>query len=109
MYRAASIRLAKIEEGDVGRIANRGVVPGEGEGARLAVDLEDGEVVATLVAAVEESAGGVDAETARVVATRPFLAQVRQLAVGANGEDADAVVQPVACIDESAIAGNKDF
>ena len=51
---------------------------GEREAAGPAVHAEDGDVSAALIAAVEEPAGRVEGEAARVVAARPFLADVRQ-------------------------------
>ena len=60
------------------RVADGGVVAGEGEAAGLAIHPEDGDVVAALVAAVEEPAGRVEGETARVIPARPFFADVCQ-------------------------------
>ena len=54
------------------------VMAGEGEAAGLAIHAEDGDVVAALVAAVEEPAGRVEGEAARIVPARPFLADERQ-------------------------------
>ena len=98
-----STRLCEIEEDDDRRIADGGVMAGEGEAAGLAIHAEDGDVVAPLIAAVEELAGGIEVEAARIVPARPFLADEGQVAVWADGEDPDAVVQPVARIDEPAI------
>ena len=82
---------------------------GEGEAAGLAIHAEDGDVVAALVAAVEEPAGGVEGEAAGIVPARPFFADERQAAVGADGEDPDAVVQPVARVDEPPVGGDQDL
>lgn len=69
---------------------------GEFETAGLAVHLEDGNVVGSLIAAEEELTRRVEIEAARVIASCPFFSDERKLAVLRNGEDPDAVVQPVA-------------
>ena len=102
-----SSRRRQIEEDDDRRIADGSVMAGEGQAARFAVHAKDGDVVAALVAGVEEPAGGVAVEAARVVPTRPFLAHEGQPAVFADSEDPNAVVQAVARIDEPAISGNQ--
>jgi hypothetical protein len=81
----------------------RGVVVGEVQAARLAIDAEDGDIVAALVQAIEELAGGVEVETTLIVSAGPFVADVRQSAVRADREDTDAVVQPGAGVEESAV------
>ena len=70
---------------------------------------EDGDVVAALIAAVEELAGRIEVEAAGIIASRPFLPEERQVAVRADGEDPDAVVQPVARIDESPVGRDQDL
>src|SRR2546423_14013845 len=86
-------RLREIEEDDDRRIADGGVMAGEGQAARFAIHAEGGDVVAALIAGVKELAGGVEVEAARVVPPRPFLAHEGQPAVFADGEDPNAVVQ----------------
>ena len=76
---------------------------GEVEAAGLAIHTEDGDVVGSLIATIEELAGGVEVEAARIVPARPFFADKCQRAVWADGKDPDAVVQPVAGIDKPAI------
>jgi hypothetical protein len=100
----ASIPHGEIEEHGHRRIADRDVVPGKCEAAGLAIDLEDGDVVAALVAAVEKPARGVEVEAPRVVPSCPLLPEEREVAVWPNRKDPDAVVQPVARINESPIA-----
>src|SRR2546429_9178792 len=102
-------RLREIEEDDDRRIADGGVMAGEGQAARFAIHAEDGEVVAALVARVKELARGVEVEAARVAPACPFLAHEGQLAVFADGEDPNAVVQAVSRIDEPAIGGGQDL
>ena len=50
----------------------------KGQAAGRAVHAEDGDRVGSLVAAVEEAAGRIEGEAARIVAACPFLADVRQ-------------------------------
>ena len=90
------------------RIPDGGVIAGEGEAAGLRIHPEDGDVVGPLVATVEEPAAGVEVEAARVVPARPLLPDLRQGAVRADGEDPDAVVQPVAGVDEAAVGRNQN-
>ena len=99
----------KIEEDDVRGVADGGVMAGKGQFAGFSIDAEDGDVVGALVAHITELACGVEVEAARVVAARPFVADEGQVPVPADREDPDAVVQTVAGIDESAIAGNHDL
>src|SRR5262245_1351251 len=65
-----SIRF-KIDEDDGGGIADRSVLAREGKVARAAIDTEACDVVTTLIAAIEEFAGGIEVETARIIAPRP--------------------------------------
>ena len=76
---------------------------GEVEAACFAIHTEDGDVVAPLIATIEELAGGVEVEAARVVPACPFFPDIGQIPARANGEDPDAVVQPVAGIGKPAI------
>ena len=71
--------------------------------------MEDGDVVTTLIAAIEELARGVEVETAWIIPARPCFPEKRQVAVWANGKDPDAVVQSVARIDKPPIGGNQDL
>ena len=87
-----SIHLGEIEEDDDRRIANRGVMAGEVEAAGLAIHLEDGDVVGSLIATKEELASGVEVEAARVIPSCPFFSDERKFAVSANRKDPDAVV-----------------
>src|SRR3712207_6262694 len=81
----------------------------EGEPPRLAVHFESGDVVAALVAAVEEAAGRIEAEAARVAAAGPLFSDVAQPASLADREDRDAVVQAVAGVEEPAVGGDQDL
>src|SRR5438309_9381993 len=96
-------RLREIEEDDDRRIADGGVMAREGQAARFAIHAEGGDIVAALITGVKELGGGGDVEAARVVAARPVLAHEGQPAATADGENPNAVVQPVAPLDEPAI------
>src|SRR2546426_7907659 len=74
-------RLREIEEDDDRRIADGGVMAGEGQAALFLIHTEDSDVVAALIAGIEEPAGGVEVEAARVVPACPFLAHEGQLAI----------------------------
>ena len=76
-----STSLCKIEENDDRRIADGGVMAGEVEAAGFAVRTEHGDVVTSLIAAIEELAGGVEVEAARIVPTCPFFPDICQRAV----------------------------
>ena len=81
----------------------------EFEATGRAIHTEDGDVVSALIATIEELAGGVKVEAAWIVSTCPFFSDKCQGTVWSNGEDPDAVVQPVACIDKLPIGGNQDL
>ena len=98
-----STRLSQIEKNDDRRIADGCVMAGEVEAAGFAIHTEDGDVVTSLIATVEELAGGIEAKAARIVPARPFFPDKSQGAVGTDGKDSNAVVQPVTSIDEAAI------
>ena len=68
----------------------------EVEAAGLAIHSENSDVVCPLIAAIEELAGWVEIEAARIVPVRPFFPDICQCAVGPDGKDPSAVVQPVA-------------
>ena len=57
---------------------------GEVEAARFAIHTEDGDVVTALIATIEELAGGVEVEAARIVPACPFFPQKCQVTVCAN-------------------------
>ncbi len=80
-----------------------GVMAGESEAAGLAIYLEDGDVVGALIAAIKELARGIEVEAARIISSRPFVPYEREFAIGANGKNPDAVVQPIARIDKLSV------
>ncbi len=101
--------LPKIDENDVRRIADGCVMAGEVEAAGLSVDTKDGDVVSSLIAAVEELTAGDELEASRVISARPFFCDTCQDAGWAHREYRDAVMQPVAGIDKPAVTRNQDF
>ncbi len=76
-----SDRVGQIQKNDVGRVADGNVVSGEIQLAVLLVNLKDGQMVGTLIAAVKKTTCGVKAETARVIASSPFVINMSELAV----------------------------
>src|SRR2546428_5361449 len=90
---ATLYHLREIEEDDDGRVADGGVMTREDQAAGFGFHAEGSDVVASLVAGVEELAGGIEVEAAWVVPACPFLAHEGQLAVLADREDSNAVVQ----------------
>lgn len=63
--RAHSTCLCEIEEYDDRGIANGSVMAGEVEATCFAIHTEDGDVVSSLIATIEELAGGVKVEASR--------------------------------------------
>ena len=49
---------------------------GKVEAASFLIDAKDGNVVAALIAAIEERAGGIEVEAAWIISSRPFFADV---------------------------------
>lgn len=99
----------QIYEYHDGRIPNRGVMPGELQRSADSVNTKYRDVVCPLIAAIQKLAGGIEGETSRVVSARPFLSHIFQLAIVADVENADAVVQPIPGIHELAIVRHENF
>lgn len=76
---------------------------GEVEAAGFLVYPEDCDIVATLIATIEELTRGIEIETPWVVSTSPFFTGICQRTVRTDGKDADTVVQPVAGVDKPAV------
>ncbi len=72
----------------------------ESQGAGSAIHLKHGNIVATLIAAVEEPTGRIKVEAARVIPSCPLFPNERQTTVWPNRKDPNTVVQAVARIDE---------
>jgi len=81
----------------------------EGQSARFAINAENRDVVGSLVAAVKEVACRIEIETARIIATRPFVGNECQFAVFLDPEYPDAVMETITRIDEPAIGGNQNL
>ena len=79
------------------------------EATGFAIHMEDRDVVSTLIAAIKEPARGVEVETAWIIPACPCFSDELQVAVWADGEDPDAVVQPVARIDKLPVSRNQDL
>ena len=75
----------------------------------FSIDSKDGDIVSTLIAAVEELAGGVEVEAPGIVAASPFVSDKGQIAVGTNRKNPHTVVQAVSGIDEPAVAGHQNL
>ena len=60
-------RCAEVAEDDDRGIAHGREMPGEGKASGFAIDAEDGDVVAALVAAIEKAAGGIERKAAGIV------------------------------------------
>src|SRR5436309_1024874 len=99
----SSILLCQIDENDDRRIADGGVMAGEVEAPGFALHTEYGDVVTSLIAAIEELAAGVEIEAARIVPAGPLFPDTGQAAVCSYRKNPDAVVQPVAGINKPAL------
>jgi hypothetical protein len=67
---------AKIEKYDGRRIADRCVMSGEIGAAGRGVHPKHGDVITALITAIEELAGRVEVETARIVAAGPLSSDI---------------------------------
>ena len=67
------MKPVEIDKDDRRGIANRRVMPRELKAATLAIHLEDGNVVGSLIATIEELAGGIEVEAARIISSGPFV------------------------------------
>jgi hypothetical protein len=65
--------FCQIQENNDRRIAHRDVLACELQSARVAIHLEHGDVVCTLIAAIEELVRRVEVETAWIIPTRPLI------------------------------------
>src|SRR4051812_7112215 len=82
---------------------------GEGEPAGFAIHAEEGDIVRALIAAIKELTSRIEIEAAWIVSARPFFRDEGQVPCARDGEDGNAVVQTIACIEEAAIAGEHDL
>lgn len=67
-------------------------MPGKVETSGLAIHLEYGNVVGSLITAIEELAGGIEVETAGITPARRFFLDKAQRSVLSDGEYSDAVM-----------------
>ena len=90
-------------------IAHWRVMAGEGQSACVAINAVHRHVVPSLIADIKELASRIEIEAARIASTCPFLANQFQLTALANREYSNAVMQPIARIDEASIAGDQNL
>ena len=105
----ALLDLGEIQEGDVRGVTYGRVVPSEIEATGFPVNPEGGDVIPALVAGIEEFAGRVKAEAARIVSACPFVADETQCSVWAHREDTYRIMQAVACVDKAAVGRDQNF
>ena len=91
------------------RVAHRHILSRKFQPTGFANNFKHGHVVGSLIAAVQEPTAGIEAETARIVASCPFFIDEAQFAVIADRKNADAVVQAVAGVDELSVVRYLDF
>jgi hypothetical protein len=100
-----SFSICQIDEEYHRGVADRCILAGESKFACLLIDLEYDHMVRALVATIEEPAARIERKATRIIAARPFFPYVRQLSLSADGEDTDAVVQSITCVDETSVVG----
>ena len=107
-----SVALAfcsKIEKNDMGRISNSGIMASEFEAAAVTIDFKNGNVVRTLIAAVEKLTGRIELKTPRIVPPCPLFRDIGELAAWTNRKDCNAVMQAVASVDKLPVVGNENL
>ena len=82
---------------------------GEVESAGFLIRSKDGDIVTALVTAIEKLAGWIEIETARVVSACPNFLDIGQVAVWADGKNADAVMQAISRIDKAPVGGDENL
>lgn len=82
---------------------------GKIQATALSIDSKHGDIVGPLVAAVQKFTGRIKIEAARIVASSPFIAHMRELTVRPDRKDSDAVVQAIARIDKLTVCRNQNF
>ena len=108
----AAIQLllfSQIQKDDMRRVPDGSVAIGEIQLPSGLVHLKDGDIVCTLIPAVQEITSRIETETARVISPSPFISHPGQFAFGTNRKDADTVMQTVTCVDKFSIRRNEDF
>lgn len=103
------VSTRQIAKDDDRWIADGCVMPGELQATRLVINLEDSNVVASLVAAVQELPSGIEIETARIIASRPFFPHECQFAVSSDRENANAVVQSIPGVNILSVGRDQDL
>ena len=90
--RARSICFTQVKKHNSGRVADWREVPCELQFAAVEIHIKHGNVVGTLIAAVQKSTGRIEVETARVIAACWFIGDEREFPVRSDRKDRDAVV-----------------
>jgi len=91
------------------RVTDGSVLVREFQLPGVLVHLKDGDIVGTLIPAVQEITSRIKTETARVISPCPFISHPGQFALGTNRKDADTVMQTVTGVDKFSIRRNEDF
>jgi hypothetical protein len=71
--RETSTTLGQVEKNDVRRVPNWRVMPRKVQPTGFVIDLENGDIITALVAAIKEMASRVEAEAAWIVTACPFI------------------------------------
>ncbi len=90
-------------------ISHRCVLFGEGQPSGFLIDLEHGDIVCSLIAAVQELTGGIEIEASRIVAASPLVTNKCERSVSPDGKDADTVVQSVTSVNETSVRRDKNL
>ena len=88
---------------EAGWISDGSVLAGKGQSTGPSIHFENGNVVCTLIAHVQESTGRVETEAAGIVSPCPFFRDIGQPTIFLDGKNADAVVKPIARVYESPV------
>ena len=82
---------------------------GEMKETCLLVDPEGRDLIAALIACVQEISPWIDREVARIIAERQKFCNALQMAAAADREYCDGIVQPIRSIKETSIARHHDL
>ena len=101
--------ISLSQEDDDGWRANRRVLAGKGQCARVPIDVKTGDYVAPLITGKKEISCGIDVKAAGIIAACPNLTRKCQGATVPDGEEHDAVVQPIGRVYEFSVRRNHDL
>ena len=83
-------------------------MPGEVKVALPGINAKHGNIVAPLIAGIEEPTTRIETEAARIISSCPLLSDERQLAGVTDGKNSNTVVQPVTGVDKAAIVRDEN-